>query len=644
MTEDSIAVLQLKYQTYARQKCFIGYSEQAPWAVDLLSACEEVLSHLYNLEIDYARKHFAVDGTLRQKAFELIANARYGIYDLSFWRRDDRSPWQMPRNVMIELGMAIALNRPILLLRHASNRDLALPEGLQGISNQILEFSGTSTLKKVLAQHIPMWINIPPEKAWWNRHCMFGERICTYREAYPSNQQFGKKELRCTISDGKDPCRDDFRSVIEEVVERFSDVNHIYSDSLSINEEDNFLLCSHCKMTRSSSFAIYRITSYTPAEVFIAIGISLVLEVQFKYQIPKILISEDVQDIPSLLSGYEVCAAKNDKERKQHLMKSLPDVLKVIRQTSWKPRPLPFIEVLANQSEEIECQGGGDSVSETSNRTDIENENENVFEFELNDRILVVSGPFKDFEGEITGIDLRRKTVKALLSIFGRNTPVELDFGQIEQSQMLTSSAKGFYRNKVRIYDLSKELNLENKDILTICGQIGVAAKSHSSSIDADDAASIRLAARSYQPSATPTSTPSVPQPPRNTAPLDKPRKQQILQVRRSPDSSSVPPPANSSPPKLEQPSKIQKPQNNSIYVGNLSYAATAEDLKEVFSEYGTVKRVQLPVDRETGRIRGFAFIEMATESEANAAIQDLDRAEWLGREMRVNQAKPRAR
>ncbi len=96
---------------------------------------------------------------------------------------------------------------------------------------------------------------------------------------------------------------------------------------------------------------------------------------------------------------------------------------------------------------------------------------------------------------------------------------------------------------KVRIYDLSKELNLENKDILTICGQIGVSAKSHSSSIEADDAIAIRTAARSYQPSPdAPTSTPSVPPPLRNTAPLDKPKKQQILQVRRSPDAAPASP------------------------------------------------------------------------------------------------------
>ena len=49
-----------------------------------------------------------------------------------------------------------------------------------------------------------------------------------------------------------------------------------------------------------------------------------------------------------------------------------------------------------------------------------------------------------------------------------------------------------------------------------------------------------------------------------------------------------------------------------SIYAGNLSYQVTVKDLEEVFKEYGTVKRVQLPTDRETGRVRGFAFVEMS--------------------------------
>jgi len=79
-----------------------------------------------------------------------------------------------------------------------------------------------------------------------------------------------------------------------------------------------------------------------------------------------------------------------------------------------------------------------------------------------------------------------------------------------------------------------------------------------------------------------------------------------------------------------------------SIYVGNLSYEVTQEDLSGVFAEYGKVKRVQLPTDRETGRPRGFGFVEMETEEEETAAIEALDQAEWMGREIKVNKAKPR--
>ncbi len=79
-----------------------------------------------------------------------------------------------------------------------------------------------------------------------------------------------------------------------------------------------------------------------------------------------------------------------------------------------------------------------------------------------------------------------------------------------------------------------------------------------------------------------------------------------------------------------------------SIYVGNLSYEVTSDDLSEVFAEYGTVSRVQVPVDRETGRMRGFAFVEMASEAEEAAAIAALDGAEWMGRDLKVNKAKPR--
>ncbi len=79
-----------------------------------------------------------------------------------------------------------------------------------------------------------------------------------------------------------------------------------------------------------------------------------------------------------------------------------------------------------------------------------------------------------------------------------------------------------------------------------------------------------------------------------------------------------------------------------SIYVGNLSYDVTEADLTAVFAEYGSVKRVQLPTDRETGRMRGFGFVEMSAEAEEAAAIDALDGAEWMGRDLKVNKARPR--
>jgi RNA recognition motif-containing protein len=78
------------------------------------------------------------------------------------------------------------------------------------------------------------------------------------------------------------------------------------------------------------------------------------------------------------------------------------------------------------------------------------------------------------------------------------------------------------------------------------------------------------------------------------------------------------------------------------IYVGNLSYQASEGDIREVFAEYGEVKRVVVPMDRETGKMRGFAFVDMTEDENENQAIEDLDGAEWMGRELKVNKAKPR--
>ncbi|MEG3439679.1 RNA-binding protein [Pannus brasiliensis CCIBt3594] len=79
-----------------------------------------------------------------------------------------------------------------------------------------------------------------------------------------------------------------------------------------------------------------------------------------------------------------------------------------------------------------------------------------------------------------------------------------------------------------------------------------------------------------------------------------------------------------------------------SIFVGNLSYEISQEDLVEVFTEYGKVQRVYIPVDRESGRKRGFAFVEMESPDQETAAITALDGAQWMGRDLKVNQARER--
>src|SRR6266566_8003229 len=281
--EESIGTvgLSLEYKSYKRQKCFVGHSYKAPWAVDLVKACDEVLPS-YGLEPWYANDHFdPAKPMLLEKVLELIANTRYGIYDLSYWRKDPRDPWILPRNVFIELGVAIALNRPTFLLRHASNIEagLKLPACLEGVSD-VISFSGDVTFKEALNERLPQWVNIPPEQDWWNRYCTFGKRLCKFREANPRIQQWGQTSLCCHILDGEDVDRRDFRAGVEEVLRNYHDIAIEYLDTLSLEEDYDFLLCSLCQKVRAAPFAIYRITHKTPVESFIAIGMSLALEKQ----------------------------------------------------------------------------------------------------------------------------------------------------------------------------------------------------------------------------------------------------------------------------------------------------------------------------------------------------------------------------
>jgi RNA recognition motif-containing protein len=78
------------------------------------------------------------------------------------------------------------------------------------------------------------------------------------------------------------------------------------------------------------------------------------------------------------------------------------------------------------------------------------------------------------------------------------------------------------------------------------------------------------------------------------------------------------------------------------LYVGNLSFDTTAQDLETIFAESGTVTSTNIIEDRETGRPRGFAFVEMSSKEEAQAAISALDGKEVGGRNLKVNEAKAR--
>jgi RNA recognition motif-containing protein len=80
------------------------------------------------------------------------------------------------------------------------------------------------------------------------------------------------------------------------------------------------------------------------------------------------------------------------------------------------------------------------------------------------------------------------------------------------------------------------------------------------------------------------------------------------------------------------------------IYVGNLSYGMSEDELREAFSAYGDVSSVKILMDRETGRSRGFGFVEMPNQSEGEAAVAQLNGKELGGRTLRVNEARPRER
>ena len=87
---------------------------------------------------------------------------------------------------------------------------------------------------------------------------------------------------------------------------------------------------------------------------------------------------------------------------------------------------------------------------------------------------------------------------------------------------------------------------------------------------------------------------------------------------------------------------RLSREINVNIYVGNLAYSVTEEQLRDAFGQFGEVDKVSIIMDRMTGRSKGFGFVEMQEDSEAEAAIRGLNEQPINGRAVRVNEARPR--
>jgi RNA recognition motif-containing protein len=88
---------------------------------------------------------------------------------------------------------------------------------------------------------------------------------------------------------------------------------------------------------------------------------------------------------------------------------------------------------------------------------------------------------------------------------------------------------------------------------------------------------------------------------------------------------------------------ELRRCERVKIYVGNLSYSTSEDDIRTAFGDFGTVDSADIIIDRNTGRSKGFGFVEMSDEAEAKAAIAGLNGKELDGRSLNVNEARPRA-
>jgi hypothetical protein len=336
-----------QYLSYDRQKCFVAYSSGADWSERLKSICDIILPK-FKLEPWYAANYLDLPHPSCHKITELIANCRYGIYDISSYQ-DAQGDWHHPRNVFIELGIAIALNRPMLVLRHSSNHNFPFPNCLHGID--VIEFTDSLILKEELAKRFPQWLDIPPDHLWLNRFCVFGNRLCSFRQKAPSSKKGKKALVSCCIYDNFfaneiQSCKSDSekkRRSLESALNRFNDFKFDYFDNLKIVDGYQFLVCSHCQNIRSTPFVIYFIEQKTSIETFVSIGISIVLENLFEYKIPKIVFVKQEKDLPLLLKEQDFVEAVGVREIREKIKTLTSNFIKTIRGRDWQPRYLPLI-------------------------------------------------------------------------------------------------------------------------------------------------------------------------------------------------------------------------------------------------------------------------------------------------------------
>jgi RNA recognition motif-containing protein len=95
--------------------------------------------------------------------------------------------------------------------------------------------------------------------------------------------------------------------------------------------------------------------------------------------------------------------------------------------------------------------------------------------------------------------------------------------------------------------------------------------------------------------------------------------------------------------PLKQLPKPLEAKMGKKLYVGNLPFSATEEGLSSTFAQFGTIESVRIITDRDTGRSKGFGFVEMSTDEEAQNAINSLNGRDYEGRQMNVSEAKPQA-